>query len=95
MANIQNIIHLWTILELIYPYRPWKVGTMFCAKLLKSSNKMPILKNTVLGEPQLGKRGLYPTLSTKESGMQARTMMNYAFSYCDGHHSLSGDRRID
>lgn len=42
---------------------------------------------TVLGEPQLGKRGLYPTLSTKESGATVRTLMNL-ISYCDGTRSL-------
>lgn len=42
---------------------------------------------TVLCEPQLGKRGLYPTLSTKESGATVRAMMNL-ISYCDGKHSL-------
>ena len=42
---------------------------------------------TVLGEPQLGKRGLYPTLSTRESGAQVRVMMNL-ISCCDGEHSL-------
>ena len=44
-------------------------------------------KTTVLGEPQLGKRGLYPTLSTKESGAQVRAMMDL-ISYCDGRHDL-------
>lgn len=41
----------------------------------------------VLCEPQLGKRGLYPTLSTKESGDQVRAMMNM-ISYCDGSRTL-------
>lgn len=41
------------------------------------------LNITVFCEPQLGKRGLYPTLSTKESDVQVRTMMNL-ISYCDG-----------
>lgn len=45
------------------------------------------LKITVPCEPQLGKRGLYPTLSTKGSGDQVRTMMNM-ISYCDGEHTL-------
>jgi len=44
-------------------------------------------KTTVLGEPQLGKRGLYPTVSTKTSGKQVRSMMNL-ISYCDGQNSL-------
>jgi aminopeptidase-like protein len=44
-------------------------------------------KVTVLCEPQLGKRGLYPTLSTKDSGNQVRSMMNL-ISYCDGERTL-------
>jgi aminopeptidase-like protein len=46
-----------------------------------------LLKTTVLGEPQLGKRGLYPTLSTKESRGRVAAMMNL-ISYCDGTHDL-------
>ncbi len=42
---------------------------------------------TVLCEPMLSKRRLYPTLSTKESGGQVRAMMNL-LSYCDGRHEL-------
>jgi aminopeptidase-like protein len=42
---------------------------------------------TVLGEPQLGKRGLYPDLSIRGSADNVRTMMNM-ISYCDGKHSL-------
>jgi aminopeptidase-like protein len=45
------------------------------------------LKTAVLCEPQLGKRGLYPTLSTKESVGQVRAMMNL-ISYCDGSRTL-------
>lgn len=41
----------------------------------------------VLGEPQLGKRGLYPDLSVRGSADHVRTMMNM-LSYCDGKHSL-------
>jgi aminopeptidase-like protein len=44
-------------------------------------------QNKALCEPQLGNRGLYPTLSTKESGKEVRTMMNI-LSYCDGNKSL-------
>lgn len=41
----------------------------------------------VLCEPQLGKRGLYPTISSKESGKIVRNMMNF-ISYCDGTNSI-------
>jgi aminopeptidase-like protein len=42
---------------------------------------------TTLCEPQLGKRGLYPTLSTKSSGASVRTMMNL-LSLADGGTGL-------
>ena len=42
---------------------------------------------SVLGEPQMGKRGLYPTLSTKKSGEDVKLMMNF-ISLCDGKTSL-------
>lgn len=45
-----------------------------------------LLSSTVLCEPQLGKRGLYPTISTKSSGSQVRDMMNF-LAYCDGSSS--------
>jgi aminopeptidase-like protein len=45
------------------------------------------LEATVSCEPQLGKRGLYPTLSTKQTSMQVRNMMNL-IAYCDGTHKL-------
>lgn len=42
---------------------------------------------TVLGEPQLGKRGLYPTLSTKETHAKVRSMMDL-IAYSDGKNTL-------
>jgi len=42
---------------------------------------------TIPCEPQLSKRGLYPSLSTKESGLAVRDMMN-VIAYCDGSHDL-------
>ena len=44
-------------------------------------------KSTVLCEPQLGKRGLYPTLGTKSTKEQVRIMMDL-LTYCDGEHDL-------
>ena len=45
------------------------------------------LKTSVLCEPQLGKRGLYPTLSTKGSADHVRMMMNI-ITYGDGRRTL-------
>lgn len=42
---------------------------------------------THLGEPQLGKRGLYPTLSTRGSATSTRVMMNLLV-YADGKNDL-------
>ena len=42
---------------------------------------------TKLCEPQMGKRGLYPTLSEKKSNQQARLMIDL-ISLCDGKSSL-------
>lgn len=46
-----------------------------------------VYRMTVFGEPQLGKRGLYPTISTKGSATAVRTMMNL-IAYCDGSKDL-------
>jgi len=42
---------------------------------------------SVLGEPQMGKRGLYPTLSTKKSHEEVRLIMDL-ISLCDGENTL-------
>lgn len=41
--------------------------------------------STVLCEPQLGRRGLYPTLSTHETRFLVRDIKN-VWAYCDGRH---------
>jgi aminopeptidase-like protein len=56
-----------------------------CLLLLEHNVKYKV---TVLGEPQLGKRGLYPTLSSMtQDYTDVQTMMNF-IAYCDGEHSL-------
>ena len=42
---------------------------------------------TVLCEPHMGKRGLYPTLSTRKSGEQVKLLMDL-ISLCDGVNTL-------
>ena len=46
-----------------------------------------VFRVTCYGEPQLGKRGLYPNLSTKKSGTSVSTMMDF-ISYADGNNDL-------
>jgi aminopeptidase-like protein len=56
----------------------------FCIECLEQNK---VYKTKMLCEPQLGKRGLYPTLSTKESRGIVRNMMNL-IAYCDGTNDL-------
>ncbi len=51
-----------------------------CIECIETNQR---LKVSLLCEPQLGKRGLYPTISTKKSGEQVRDMMNL-ITYADG-----------
>jgi aminopeptidase-like protein len=46
---------------------------------------IPRWRSTVLGEPQMGKRDLYPTTSTSTSGHEVYDMMN-VLAFCDGTH---------
>jgi aminopeptidase-like protein len=46
-----------------------------------------IYKSKCLGEPQLGKRGLYPNLSTKNTKEIVSTMMDF-IAYADGKNNL-------
>lgn len=52
-------------------------------KTLRALESRMVYRATVLCEPQLGKRGLYPDLSTRGSGLEARTMTN-VLAYADG-----------
>lgn len=49
------------------------------------NNRYPRTK--VLCEPQLGKRGLYPTINTAETRGKAKARMNF-LAYCEGEHDL-------
>jgi aminopeptidase-like protein len=55
-----------------------------CIELLEAN---AVYRCTVPCEPQLGRRGLYPSLSTKESDTQVRTMLNF-IAYADGTRDL-------
>lgn len=55
-----------------------------CLELIEANHKYRI---TTACEPQLGKHGLYPTLSTKKPDRQVRNMINF-IAYADGNHDL-------
>jgi len=55
-----------------------------CLMLIEENRKYKI---NCLGEPQLGKRGLYPTISAKSSTNEVSNMMNF-IAYADGKNDL-------
>src|SRR6266446_1017986 len=56
-----------------------------CISLIEANGTY---RTTCLGEPQLGRRGLYPTLSELGgSGLEVHTMMNI-LAYADGQRDL-------
>ncbi len=55
-----------------------------CISLIEANGTY---RATCLGEPQLGRRGLYPTLSERGSSLQVQTMMNI-LAYADGQRDL-------
>jgi aminopeptidase-like protein len=55
-----------------------------CLEVVERNRKYKV---TCYGEPQLGKRGLYPNISTKKSGTSVRTMMDF-IAYADGANDL-------
>lgn len=62
-------------------------GYWMLRRAIEAIEKNKKFKVTVLCEPQMSKRGLYPTLSTKKTGEQSRLMLNF-MSLCDGNNSL-------
>jgi len=63
-------------------------GGYYALKLaIEAIEKNCYPKVTVYGEPQLGKRGLYPTISTKTSANEVRLMMDL-ITWSDGTYSL-------
>jgi len=58
-------------------------------KILTSLERNEVYNVNTTGEPNLGKRGLYPTLSTTNSAATVRDLLN-VFAYCDGKRDLLG-----
>ena len=62
-------------------------GYHFVKDCIDAIENNRIFKVTCNGEPQLGKRGLYPDLSTKKSGASIETMIDL-IAYADGNNDL-------
>jgi aminopeptidase-like protein len=56
-------------------------------KIISIFENNRVYKNLILCEPQMGRRGLYPTISTKETMGITRNMMN-VLTYADGKNDL-------
>lgn len=55
-----------------------------CLELIERN---AVYRTTCLGEPQLGKRGLYPALGTRDSHRHVANLLN-VLAYADGSHDL-------
>jgi aminopeptidase-like protein len=57
-----------------------------CVELLERNH---LYRTTCLGEPQLGRRSLYPTLGTSDSQAQVSDLLDL-LAYADGTRDLIG-----
>jgi len=64
-----------------------KGGFSVAKEAIEILNKKIIPKNKILCEPQMGKRGLYPTLSTKNNKKITGHYMDF-LQYADGKNDL-------
>jgi aminopeptidase-like protein len=62
-------------------------GILAIAKAILAIEVNGRYRATVLGEPQLGRRGLYPTLGTRNGNLVVRRLMD-VLAYSDGKHDL-------
>ncbi len=62
-------------------------GFKVAKKAIEILLKNIIPKNKILCEPQMGKRGLYPNLSTKSGSKKSKIYMNF-LQYADGKNDL-------
>ena len=62
-------------------------GYLVLKKTLELIEKNKMYKTNILCEPQLSKKGLYPSISIKNKNLETRRLLDI-ISYCDGEHSL-------
>ncbi len=73
-------------LSIVSPYSLSETFNIYL-KIIEALEENGLYKIKCLCEPQLGKRGLYPTTSTKESGYIVKNMMDI-IAYLDGKNDL-------
>jgi aminopeptidase-like protein len=56
-------------------------------KMIEALENNFVYVSNIIGEPQLGKRGMYPNISTKKSIFIVRDLKNFII-YCDGKNDL-------
>jgi aminopeptidase-like protein len=59
----------------------------FYKDVIDSLEDGPLPRSLTLGEPQLGKRGLYSQISKIGSGEASKNLLN-VWSFCDGIHTV-------
>ena len=62
-------------------------GFNVAKEAIKELQKEIIPRNLILGEPNMGKRKLYPTLSTTKQNKNTRNYMDF-LQYADGRNTL-------
>jgi len=92
LESMLNTILRWITLDVICAAGlAGSFGVM--TKVLRSLELNKNYRATVLGEPQLGKRGLYPSISIKESYAAVERQMNL-LAYADGSPLLDIAEKI-
>lgn len=79
-TSLDDLHHLVTPDGLEQSYR------LYC-RMLEALEVNGYPRTRVFGEPQLGRRGLYPSISKKGSTDTVRTLLD-VISYCDGKHTV-------
>ena len=71
----------------LFPEGSWSYFREVLKTCIEGLEAVRTYRATTPCEPQLGKRGLYPTLSVRGSSAPTRTMMDL-LAYCDGRRDL-------
>ena len=85
-GSIPSTTRRWTISTLVTP-AGLQGGFEVLRDCLELLERNRVYRATCLGEPQLGRRGLYPTVGTGDSHREVSDMMDL-LAYADGTNDL-------